>query len=375
MVTYVKSCMTYMHLIIDFGFLLSSVKDIVNAEGDRKKIGEIAGNTVGAKMILAVIAGAVMVLMCWLIPILQLNIAFVILSFAAVVVTVFFADFLFRGIEKMQYITAVYVISKIISTVLTFIVVRRDADLLLVPVLDIVSNLVAVLISLGIIKRLKIAIRITSIKDCWKMLKESFIYFLSSVATTAFSALNTVVIGIYLKDLTQIAHWGLCLNIILAIQGLYAPICNGVYPHMIKAKSLKFIHKTMLIIMPIVIAGCTFSFVIAEEALSIIGGEKYVSATSLFRCMIPILFFSFPAQLYGWPTLGALGKTKQTTMTTIIAAIAQVIGLAALVVMNCFTVHALALLRGLTEFLLMGLRMGCVYQNKRYLRKVEHHAK
>lgn len=364
LVTYVKSCMTYMHLIIDFGFLLSSVKDIVNAEGDEKRIGEIAGNTFGAKIILALIAGVVMALMCVFIPILQLNIAFVVLSFAAVAVTVFFADFLFRGIEKMQYITAVYVISKIVSTVLTFVVVRSDSDLLLIPVLDIVSNVLAVLISFGIIKRLKITIRITSIKDCWRMLKESFVYFLSSAATTAFTALNTVVIGIYLKDLTQIAHWGLCLNIVLAIQGLYAPICNGVYPHMIKTRSLKFIHKTMLVIMPVVIAGCVLSFVIADQVLLIIGGEKYVSATFLFRCMIPILFFSFPAQLYGWPTLGALGKERLTTLSTIIASVAQIVGIGVLIVCNRMTVINLAILRGATECLFMMVRVCFVYRSK-----------
>ena len=35
-VSYTKTCMNYMQLIIDFGFILSSVKDIVNANGDKK---------------------------------------------------------------------------------------------------------------------------------------------------------------------------------------------------------------------------------------------------------------------------------------------------------------------------------------------------
>ena len=33
-VSYVKSCMVYIQLIVDFGFILSSVKDIVKANGD-----------------------------------------------------------------------------------------------------------------------------------------------------------------------------------------------------------------------------------------------------------------------------------------------------------------------------------------------------
>lgn len=363
-VSYVKSCMTYIQLIVDFGFILSSVKDIVKADNNKEKIGTIVGNTFLAKFILVLLSAVVLVVMLFTIKILQTDILFVILSFVAVATSLFLADFLFRGIEKMQYITIIYVISKGISVALTFIFVRSDDSLIWIPILDIVTNFVAVLITFLIVKRLEINIKVSSIKDCLLMIKDSFFYFLSSVATTAFSALNTLLIGIFITDLTQIAYWSLCLNIVTAIQGLYAPICNGVYPHMIKERNLKFIHKLLAIFMPVVVCGCVLCFFLASTALNIIGGEKYVAAYSLFRWMIPILFFSFPAQIYGWPTLGAIGKVKETTLSTIIAAVAQVAGLLVLIVINKFTLVNLAILRGGTEFILMAVRMVIAYKNR-----------
>ena len=365
MVSYVKSCMSYMQLIIDFGFILSSVKDIVKANGDKKKIGQIAGNTFLAKFMLCALAGLVLTGMCVFIDVLQLNIPFVILSFVTVASTVFLADFLFRGIEKMHYITIIYVVSKSISTLLTFVFVKGDSTMLWIPILDIISNLVAIAITLVILKRLQIPIRISGIKSSLLMIKDSFTYFLSSVATTAFSALNTLLIGIYITDLAQVAYWSVCLNIISAIQGLYAPICNGIYPHMIKEKSLKLIHKIMAIFMPLVLAGCVFCFFVAKLALLIIGGEEYVEAYTLFRWMIPILFFSFPAQVYGWPTLGAIGKVKETTASTIIAAVSQILGLLFLILIDCFSLVPLAILRCVTELILMGVRMSIAYKNKK----------
>ena len=363
-VAYVKSCMTYMQLIIDFGFILSSVKDIVKANGDNEKIGIITGNTFLAKFFLSLLSGLILVVMCFTIKILQMNILYVILSFVAVATSLFLADFLFRGIERMQYITIIYVISKGISVVLTFVFVNGDSSLLWVPVLDILTNVVAIVITLIILKRLKIKVKISNIKDCLLMIKDSFFYFLSSVATTAFSALNTLLIGIFITDLTQIAYWSLCLNIVTAIQGLYAPICNGIYPHMIKKKDLNFIHKVLLIFMPIVLCGCILCFFLASTALKMIGGVKYVTAYVLFRWMIPILIFSFPAQVYGWPTLGAIGKVKETTFSTVIAAVAQVLGLVVLICINRFTLINLALLRGITEFILMAVRMFITYKNR-----------
>lgn len=370
-VSYVKSCMTYIQLIIDFGFILSSVKDIVKANGDKEKIGIITGNTFLAKFMLALLSGVVLVVMCLTIKILQMNILFVILSFFAVATSLFLADFLFRGIEKMQYITIIYVISKGISVALTFVFVHGDESLLWIPILDILTNVIAVAITLIILKRLKIKIKISNIKDCFLMIKDSFFYFLSSVATTAFSALNTLLIGIFITDLTQVAYWSLCLSMISAIQSLYAPICNGIYPHMIKEKNLGFIHKVLAIFMPVVAVGCVLCFFLAQTALRIIGGEKYVAAYDVFRWMIPILFFSFPAQVYGWPTLGAIGKVKETTLSTVIAAVFQVVGLLVLILAGWFTLINLAVVRGITELILMVIRMFITYKNKGEFTKIK----
>ena len=363
--SYVRSYMTYMQLFIDFGFILSSVKDIVKAGEDKKAIGKISGNTIVAKSLLTVAAAVVMFFICVSMEVLRNNWLYVLLSFISVATTVFLLDFLFRGIEKMQYITFIFLITKSISTILTFVLVKNDDTIMWIPVLEIIAHIISVVISIGILKKLDIKLQVSGIRDCFEMIKDSFKYFLSNIATTAFSAFNTLIIGIYIKDMAVVAHWSLCLSMITSIQGLYGPICNGVYPHMIKEKSLKFIHKVLLLIMPIVACGCIFSFLIADKALLIVGGEIYVEAATLFRCMIPILFFSFPAQLYGWPTLGAIGKVKETTISTVVSAVVQIGGLFFLVAISQLNLITMALLRVFTEALLMIIRMSITYANRK----------
>ncbi len=365
LMSYVRSYMTYMQLFVDFGFILSSVKDIVKANDNKKEIGTIAGNTIVAKAILTLGAAVAMFAICISMETLRINWLYVLLSFISVATTIFLLDFLFRGIERMHYITVIFLITKSISVALTFVLVKDDSTMMWIPILEIIAHIVSSILSLCFLKKLEIRIRFSKIKDCFRMIKDSFTYFLSNVATTAFSALNTLIIGIYITDMAVVAHWSLCLSIITAIQGLYGPICNGVYPHMIKERSLRFIQKVMAIMMPVVIAGCIFSFVIAKQALWLVGGEKYISATPVFRCMIPILLFSFPAQLYGWPTLGAIGKVKETTTSTIIAAVVQVVGLIVLIAIGQLTLIAMALLRSATEALMMVIRMAVTYANRK----------
>lgn len=155
----------------------------------------------------------------------------------------------------------------------------------------------------------------------------------------------------------QVAYWSVCLQIISAIQTMYNPIIDGIYPEMVKNKDFKLIKSILKIFMPLILAGSVFSWIVAPFALRIVGGIQYVSATDLFRCLIPVLIFSFPAMVFGWPTMGTVGMQKQVTESTIITAIFQVVGIGILILTDYFNVINLALLRGTTEAVLFLQRL------------------
>lgn len=181
------------------------------------------------------------------------------------------------------------------------------------------------------------------------------------MATTAFNALNTVLIGIFISS-SDVAFWSLCMQLIGAVQSLYTPITNGIYPQMVRSKDRSLLVNTTELVMPIVLIGCVLTYFIASQVLFIVGGENIIAATSLFRSLIPVLFFSFPAILYGWPTLGPINKQKENTLTTISAATFQTVGLLCLVVFKRFELFSIAILRDFTELILFASRY-LIYRN------------
>lgn len=354
-VSYVKAVMQYMQLAVDFGFMLSGTKDIVNAKDDHSKLEKETGDILLARILLAGAAFAVLLGMIAFIPLLRANAGYTLLAFATVFLSVFLFDYYFRGIEKMQVITIRFVAMRGLSTVLTFVFVHSDKDVLFVPLLDAVGSVVAVILVLAELKKEGIHIRFSGVQAAWKKLKASFVYFASNMATTAFGALNTLLIGAFLPA-TEVAYWSVCMQLIGAVQTMYTPITDGVYPEMIKTKSWKFIKRLLLIFMPIVLAGSAFSIAVAPYVLLIVGGEQYVAAVGLFRALVPILVFSFPVFLLGWPTLGALGKAAQVTTTTVLTAVVQIGGLLLLLLTGHFTVMWIAAVRCVIEFVLMASR-------------------
>lgn len=354
-VSYVKAVMQYMQLVVDFGFLLSGTKDIVNAKIDHEKLEKEVGDILLARVLLAAAAFVALLGMTAVIPLLRTNIGYTLLAFVTVFLSVFLFDYFFRGIEKMQVITLRFVTMRGIATALTFVFVHSDKDILFVPLLDAVGSLVAVILVFVELKKENIKIHFSGVSTAWKKLKNSFVYFASNMATTAFGALNTLLIGAFLPA-TEVAYWSVCMQLIGAVQTMYTPITDGIYPEMIKTKSWKFIKRLLMIFMPIVFAGSAFSIAVAPYVLQIVGGEQYVAATSLFRTLVPVLIFSFPGIVLGWPTLGALDKAAQVTKTTILSAVVQVASLLLLIATGHFTVMWIAIFRCVTEFVLMASR-------------------
>ena len=354
-VAYVKTVMSYMQIFVDFGFVLSATKDIVKCREDKNEMERVIGDTMVARVILGGLGFVVVLILSLALPILRTNILYTMLSYVAVFLSIFLMDFLFRGLERMHVITIRFIVMKIISTIFTFVLIKGDQNLILIPILDIVSTLVAILMVWYEIGKMQLKLKFSEMKKVISTLKDSLVYFLSNFAATSLNALSTIIIGIYTSP-TEVAYWSLCMQIIGSITACYNTISDGIYPEMIKTKNTAIIKKVLKIFMPIVLAGCIFSYFFANIGFMILGGEKYSNAVPVFRLLIPTLFFGFPAIIFGWPTLGAIGKAKETTVTTIIAISVYIIYIVGLIVTKSFTITNIAIGRSITEMVLFGTR-------------------
>lgn len=360
-VSYVKSLIIYATLIIEFGYLLSGTREVVNAKSDKQKLGLIMGRITEAKLLLSLVAFAALLGMIAVVPLLHRYPIFTILSFGTPFLSIFLFDYLFRGLERMEIITYRFLIMKSISTVLTFVLIHGDQQLLLIPLLDVLGSLVAIIWVWHEIRKMGIHIKFDRLVNVWDSLKVSFTYFISNVASTAFGALNTLFVGIYLSA-ADVAYWGLIMTMIGAVQSLYTPISDGIYPHMIATKSLCLLGRIVLLFTPLLVLGGIIAYFGAHLIMLIIGGSKYLIAAQYLRKCVPLLVISFYALIFGWPALGAIDKVRETTITTLVAAVLQVIGLFLLIISHHFTLPLLILVRTLTEAVMAGMRMGYLWR-------------
>ena len=363
-VAYIKSYMSYIQLVLDFGFLLSATKEIAIAKKhDESRIAYIIGDTFAEKIILVVISAFITLVASFCVPILKSNMSFLWLYFIAIGITIFLPDFFYRGIDRMEFVTVPYTVAKLISVCLTFCLIKDDSDILLIPVFEIISSITAVCISLLFLKRLKVKVHFTSFNKWFKDLKDSSIYFISNFATTIFGAFTTIVVGIVLVE-ESVAYWSVCMQVVSAAKSLYTPISNSIYPHMVTDKDISLVSKIRNIMTVPLIIGSVVVICFGEPIMVVVGGENYEYAGYILKLLLPVIVASFYSMLYGWPVLGAIGKEKETTKTTVLAALVQIIGIVAFCLTNSFNLVSLAICCGVSEVLLFIMRFRLFLKNK-----------
>lgn len=360
--TYVKTVMNFLQIFVDFGFMLSATKELAKINQQKstikkstEKFEQIITNTLFARILLGLLGLIITILLCIFIPILHNNLLFTLLSYLAVFLSIFLFDFLFRGLEIIHIMTIRFIFMKTLSMLLTILFVNHDSQILYIPLFDIISSILAILLVLFELKKLGLKFRRPNLKTSLISLKTSFIYFLSDISATAFNAISTIIIGLVFSS-SEVAYFGLSIQIIGATQSLLGQLSSGIYPEMVRQKSYKFVsqvfRKTFVYILAFTLAVICFSPI----GLQILAGDKYLAAAPLIQILAITIFFSYCNTLLGWPTLGVINHQAEVTTSTVVSTIFNLAALLFLLSIGQLSLFSVAITRVITELILFLIR-------------------
>ncbi|MFA4030694.1 oligosaccharide flippase family protein [Collinsella aerofaciens] len=363
---YVLSFMGVVQTIADFGFTLSGTKKVVDLRGDTTALSRLVGAiTVARLMLLCGLFFCVMVVTRF-IPIMAENTVYVIWAFFATAGRTVLPDFIFQGNERMGPLTTRYFASKGVQVALTILLVRGPGDLILVAVADVLSEIVDIAWSYRAQKRMfGVGIARPTFKESFEELRVSAIYCVSNVSSSLFSGFTTVIIGLAITSKTDIAFWSLTLTTVNAVQSLYTPIANSLYPHMIKNRDFGFARKLALVALPVLVLGIVAYCALSKPIMLVLGGPEYVGGAHVMWMISPIFIFSVYGILIGWPVLGAMGHVKELTVSTLFTGIVNVVSLLALYLAGLITLDVICVARWGCDALLLLVRVFMLWRAAR----------
>ncbi len=364
--------MVYFQLIIDFGFLLSATEEVSRSRSDRKALCTVFTSVTLAKLMLAGISAIVLVCLCNMIPAWEQKKTLLYLTFGATFLTSMMPDYLYRGLEKMSAITMRTVAIRVFFTCSIFFFLKKPEDICIIPILNIIGNGVALIFAyLHLSKRLNIRFCRVQKRDITSTLRRSSTFFYSRMATTAYTALNTVILDIISGSGVQTSYYTSANTLITAGKNGLSPISDSLYPYMALHRDFKLVKKILLIFEPICIAVCTVAFIWAEDLCLIFFGPDFGPTGQVLRAMLPIGVVILPSYVLGFPTMTAMGLSKHANLSVIVGSVFHVCVLSLLFVTQSLNMVSLGLTVSLTETVILIYRIVIIVKNRHIMSRQE----
>lgn len=154
-VVFAQVIVTYVSLVVNFGFNLTGAKEIASNLANPDKISEIVSSVFINKFAIWLVCFFVYLLMISSFSFFSEHYALYFFSFFLTLNELLFPIWFYQGIEKMKYVTCVNVAIRLFFIGAIFIFVRQETDYIYVPVLNSAGAVLAGIASLYILLRVE----------------------------------------------------------------------------------------------------------------------------------------------------------------------------------------------------------------------------
>ena len=226
-------------------------------------------------------------------------------------------NWFFQGIQQMQFISIMSIISRTISVVLTFLFVKKEDDLLLYCLLYAISPFINGILGI-IIAHNRYGLKLIRVQmhEVITELKEGWYVFTTQLSAKIFGAIGITFLGIFATS-SDVGIYSAINKIPNMIILAWTPIAQIIYPISSKkmkesfADGRKFIKKVQLIIIPLAVCGSILISVFSKPLIRIAFGEEYVAFYYWVIPMLAWLVVSINNNFWGIQTLLGSGHDKE----------------------------------------------------------------
>lgn len=321
----------YFILFTDYGFSLSATRKVAIYRDNLEEINNIYSSVMFIKLLSLVLCFIALILSVSFVSRLQEHSYVYLLSFGAVIGNVFFPIWLYQGFEKMKYITILNLVSKVLYLILVFSLVTEAEHFWLVPALN-----GGLSISFGFVAliyahhRFSLTFSLPSREILVEVLKDGWHVFQSKLSINVYTASTTVMLGFFSGN-SAVGFYSAGEKIVKAVQSLYAPFGQALYPYVCKLMSenestaLEFIKKASLWVSVSMVMVSLVLFVSADWLVQIILGDDYQQSATVVKILAALPLVVALSNIYGIQTLLNMGYKKAFSQVLLFASVLGVI--------------------------------------------------
>lgn len=286
----------YCIMITNYGFDLTSSRDIAQVKGNKSKVSSIFWHVIVTKFFLAIVCFIGVTTICLLFSSLHDYIIPICLASLQVFGAVLLPNWLYQGIEKLWGVAVANLISRSLGVPLIMFFVKDQNDLVYaVGIQSIVAILGGVIGFAIALQKNYVESSIVTLKGIIFNLKDSFSLFLSNIAISLYTVSTVVVMGV-VSDAENVGFFNGVDKIRMAISGVFLVLSGAIYPRinsMIcvnKKKALLFIKRVCIWQGGVTLICSLLLYFFSYHAVLFGLGGSYLKATNALKIMSPLIF-------------------------------------------------------------------------------------
>jgi PST family polysaccharide transporter len=325
------SIITYFTILTNYGFNITATREISVNREDKLKIEEIYSSVMILKFFFIIVSFVLLCIVVFSIEKFASNWEIYFLTFGVLIGQVIFPVWFFQGMEQMKYITYLNVISKSIFTILIFILVKKQSDYFIVPILSSLGFLVVGFWSLILIrKKFQIHFKFQSKNVLKYHLEEGWHIFISNLSVTMYTTTTTVLLGVFTNN-TLVGYYSIADKLISGLKQLITPISLTLYPYVsrkaVESKELvlSLIRKAALISLFLGAVVTVLLFVFADSLLFLVFGKEAENSILIFKILTIIPLLATIDTLFGTLLMLVFKRNKEYSKIIMSAGILNLI--------------------------------------------------
>ena len=330
-IVFMQSIIQYFVIIIDYGFNIITPRRIA-ITNDLLEQGEIFSSVIICKIIL----GTFLTLLFLIIYLFTFSLNFIdIKLFAAlylnVIGNIMFPIWFFQGIQKMEYITVINILSRSITVIAIFLFVCTPEDYIIAAACQSLTNVLSGIFALlFLIKKYNYLFLFPSIKYVANTFIEGWEIFISTLAINAYTATNIIVLRLFTNDVI-VGYYGAANKIIDSIKGILNPISLAIFPYISqqviinKSNAILFIRKVLKCYSIFGFIMFFILFIFSDEIVSVLLGVQYEQSIILIKILSAIPFLVAISNVLGTHTLLTFGYNRIYSRILLVSALISII--------------------------------------------------
>lgn len=329
-VAFATSLIAYFEIFAKLGVPVYGVRACAVVRDDKEKLSRVVHELLILNVLTTMIAYIAFIILLVLSPRLQEERGLYIIMSASMLLNTVGMEWVYKALERYAYITIRSVFFKALAVVLMIVFVNKESDYALYGALTIFAASASNILNFINVRKY-IYLRPLGQYNIYKHLKTVIIFFAMACATTVYTNLDTVMLGLLKNDYyvglydTALKVRKIVLSVVTSLGAVILPRSSYYVEHSLwddfYRVSSKALHFVYIVSLPLMV----FFIIFAMPTVMVLSGKEFEGAAEPMRVIMPTVFLVGLSNIFGIQMLLPLGREKTVLRSEIYGAVVDFI--------------------------------------------------